>query len=169
MCYSTINSSNKSKQTGLNRCTHSALLHTYTCQVQKVLCALIGWGLTSKSAWAIAVELCTEMFTYTHFLFLWVLVSYHSCWLIKNPDWEKGHAPPASAFFTWVTWLAAGIDLMGIWQHVYMIHTHRWGVVWEGYKIIQSAVYEREWVWEGRHRLGQMMMHVCKHVWVVRK
>lgn len=94
MCNSIINLSNKSKQTGLNRCTHSALLlHTYTCQVQKVLCALIGWGLTSKSAWAIAVELCTEMFTYTHFLFSWVLVSYHSCWLITKPRLGKGSWP----------------------------------------------------------------------------
>lgn len=151
MCKSIINLSNKSKQTGLNRCTHSALLlHTYTCQVQKVLCALIGWGLTSKSAWAIAVELCTEMFTYTHFLFSWVLCLIIAADSLQNPDWEKGHGPPASAFFTWVTWLAAEIDLMGIWQHVYMIHTHRWGVVWEGYKIIQSAVYERERVSVGR-------------------
>ncbi len=94
---SAINSSNMSNQTGLYRCigdkVHSALLHTYTCRVQNALWSLMGWVLTNKSVWAITVDLCTEMFTYTHFLFLWAPVPYYSCWLITKPRLRNGSCP----------------------------------------------------------------------------
>lgn len=94
----TINSPNMSNQTGLNRDKAKIKLiqhyfHTYSCQVLNVLWTLIGCCLTSKSVWAIAVDLCTEMFTSTHFLFPWALLPCHSSWLIVKPRLGKGSCP----------------------------------------------------------------------------
>lgn len=114
-----------SNQAGLNRCigdkVHSALLRTYTCQVQKVLWSLMGWGLTNKSAWATTVDFCTEMFTYTHFLFPWAPVPYYSCWLITKPRLGNGSCPSSQC----LPHLGDLTDRLGIWQHVYMIHKRR--------------------------------------------
>lgn len=89
------------KQTGLNRFTtdkaHSALLLTYTCQDPNIYDhdhLFMGWGLTSNLVWAVTVDLCTEMFTSTHFLFLWtVSVLYHTCWLITKLRLGEGSWP----------------------------------------------------------------------------
>lgn len=52
-----------------------------------------GLRIDMQVVWATTVDLCTEMFTYTHFLFSWAAVPYLSCWLITNPRLGKGSCP----------------------------------------------------------------------------
>lgn len=104
---------------------------------------LTGWWVTSKSVYSRAQIYLQKCYTHAHFL---SQVPYCRCWLITKPRLGKGHGPAANVCFTWVSWLTAEINLMDTWQHVYMIHTSRCCL-----GKLQSAIYQRESVWEGRH------------------